>query len=386
MKRVSIVMAIVLCLAQAQWLETTIFLPDTMTGLADSRAIVFDSSQKRVYVGGNSGYVMAIDHERSEKLVRIPVPNGAVAMCLDETAGRIYCAGGQMSQDSVLTVIDVATNSVVGAVRVGPMPYILAIAPDRTIYCGNGYGRSVSIIRNDTVAATLSLGLTPTIIRPIPGTGKTYCAAGITSGSSIFVIEGDTIRDSIGIARSPRDIVYCPANGHAYVPSGFEAGIYVIDVAADSVIAVIRLDTTATAAAYDADRDKLYCGLAGGRLSIIDCATNTVLKTMTLPATPGLVISDTSLDRVYCSGAGNAGISVIDCQEDSLVHDIAMPSVPQAMRAVPGFLYAACPSPVCLVSVAVPADTIQARLVFGYGPMAFAYNSQQNRIYVAEYL
>ena len=95
--------AICCCLSavSGQWLETTIYLPDSFGGLTQPQCLVYDSLNNFVYVGG-AECVMAIDGATNRRVARIPTGLGTRALCVSPE-NKVYCA----SNDSV-TVIDVS--------------------------------------------------------------------------------------------------------------------------------------------------------------------------------------------------------------------------------------------------------------------------------------
>ena len=68
----AVLLAVCCCLsaAHSQWLEKTIYLPDSLGPLTGLRCLVFDSANNTVYVGGERGNcVLAIDGATNQKIV-----------------------------------------------------------------------------------------------------------------------------------------------------------------------------------------------------------------------------------------------------------------------------------------------------------------------------
>jgi YVTN family beta-propeller protein len=122
--------------ASAQSLETTIFLPDSLSGLTRPKCLAYDSSSNTVYVGGETGdCVIAIDGATNQKIARIPAGSGIYALCYNPQNNRVYCANRY--SDNV-TVIDGATNEVITTVTAGDYPCALCYNPqDNKVYCAN---------------------------------------------------------------------------------------------------------------------------------------------------------------------------------------------------------------------------------------------------------
>jgi len=136
----------------AQWLETTISLPDSMSGIAAPCAAAYDPVTNTVYTGGlHVAAIAAIDGTSNEKVARVPLYrywDWTRDFCLDSTRNKIYC----MSLSQSVAVIDGYTNSVLSYIGTGWLPGSLChnSVNDR-IYCAAGYGVIVIDCAGDTV-------------------------------------------------------------------------------------------------------------------------------------------------------------------------------------------------------------------------------------------
>ncbi|KPJ72170.1 hypothetical protein AMJ52_07195 [candidate division TA06 bacterium DG_78] len=68
--------AVILCfglvgIANAQWLETTIYLPDNLGSMGSPWCLAYNSTSNAVYTGGGGGYVFVIDGETNQRIARI---------------------------------------------------------------------------------------------------------------------------------------------------------------------------------------------------------------------------------------------------------------------------------------------------------------------------
>jgi hypothetical protein len=72
---VAVLLALCCCLsaAHSQWLEETIYLPDSCSGLICPECLAYDSANNTVYVAGDGGgCVIAIDGTTNQGIARIP--------------------------------------------------------------------------------------------------------------------------------------------------------------------------------------------------------------------------------------------------------------------------------------------------------------------------
>jgi len=176
-KRSLVVLCMLVALASAQWWETNIYLPDTMTCLNSQQALVWNPANNQVYVGGADPYVIAVDVATNQKVARIWVENTAVNFALDAARNRIWCAGGG-NGESLLTVIDAATNSVEQLIGVpGGEPSVLCLDSSGATYCADpGFGMNiVSVIRHDSVETVIPVPANPMDICYNAASGKVYC-------------------------------------------------------------------------------------------------------------------------------------------------------------------------------------------------------------------
>ena len=161
---VLLVACCLLSVVKAQWLETTIQLPDTFGWFATPQCLAYNSTNNVIYVGSQyagSGYggVHAIDGASNRLVARIPTESGVRALCYNPTDNRIY--GAIYSCDSV-TVIDGATNGVIATVAAGTSPSALCYNPQNDkVYCANDGSDDVAVIDGATneVMATVNVGV-----------------------------------------------------------------------------------------------------------------------------------------------------------------------------------------------------------------------------------
>ena len=105
--------------ACGQWLETTIWLPDSLAGQGWPSRLAYDSVSNAVYACGYlDDPVLAIDAATGARAARVPVGWEASDLCVNPLNQKVYSAS-RYSND--VTVIDVTTNRVVATVPV-PRP------------------------------------------------------------------------------------------------------------------------------------------------------------------------------------------------------------------------------------------------------------------------
>jgi len=68
--------------SSGQWLETTIYLPDSFGGMTRPQCFTYNTTANTVYVGGGAGScVIAIDGTTNQKIARVPTGSCVTDMC-----------------------------------------------------------------------------------------------------------------------------------------------------------------------------------------------------------------------------------------------------------------------------------------------------------------
>ena len=97
-----------------------------------------------------------------------------LATPLAQAAPHAYVAN---SGDNTVSVINTATNSVVGTNNVGSTPIGVAVSPDgNRVYVANNGSGTVSVIdtATDTVTATVGVGTLPQAVAVSPDGNRVY--------------------------------------------------------------------------------------------------------------------------------------------------------------------------------------------------------------------
>jgi YVTN family beta-propeller protein len=342
----ALVLAALLAAAQApaQWLETTIDLPQS------PEAVCWNPANNRVYcaVGYPDAYgaVVVIDGATNSVLdtllVGYDMPGG---LCPDARNGRVYCAGSSYYplDDSLVTVI--AGDTVAAQVPVGSGPMALALNPggDR-LYVACQLSNRVYVIdlASDTVRAVLPVGSNPVDLVYVPEVNKVYCANRGVYGRAdrtVTVIDGerDSVRRAIGVGDFPRALCYNRIDAKLYSANGWSGSVTVIDTRGDTVVATVAAaGQSPFALCRNPANNHVYCADGDeGLLTVIDGATNAVLANIPLAGAAWAVHADSGNNKVYCSNFLNDVVTVIDGASDTILATITVGSGPRAMGANP---------------------------------------------------
>ncbi len=124
--------------AQAQWLETTIPIPDSFGVLEEPQCLAYNATNTTIYVGGRDGdCVIAIDGATNQRIARIPTGKFVLDLCYNSTNNKVYCVVGD-----IVTVIDGATDSVIANVGARGTHALSYNPINNRVYCADLYATS----------------------------------------------------------------------------------------------------------------------------------------------------------------------------------------------------------------------------------------------------
>jgi len=251
---------------------------------------------------------------------------------LTAVAGAAPFAYVTNSFDGSVSVVDVATNSVVATLGVGRNPYGVVVNADGTrVYVANLSARSVSVIDavSRTVVATIAVGDMPYGVALNRAGTRLY----VTNSGSHNVSVVDTARNAviatIPVGTTPRGVEVSPDGSQVYVVNfGGAPEVSVIDAAANTVVELIDGDAGAgaTGAALSPDGGRLYVAEQNtNMLKVIDTNTNAIIGNIPVGMEPQGVAVNPTGTRVYVANSGSENVSVIDAGTNARLLDIPIP-------------------------------------------------------------
>ena len=215
---------------------------------------------------------------------------------------------------NTVSVIDVATETVVATINVGVEPAGIAITPDgKKVYVANHQSRSVSVINTATNSVTTTIVLGGGAAdRPyqvaIPQDGTKAYVSQQGNGGQISIIDTSTdmvLGPPINLGLAPDNafpIEITPEGSRVYANSRFSQVVAVVDTASKSVLTTIPLDGPPRKIRITPDGTKAYVGNSSGdpegfhpaQVWVIDLTSNTVTNTIFIGET------DIEIGRASC--------------------------------------------------------------------------------------
>ncbi|HEX4965240.1 MAG TPA: beta-propeller fold lactonase family protein [Thermoanaerobaculia bacterium] len=228
-----------------------------------------------------------------------------------------------------ISKIDLATNTIVGSVVIGPLENGIALTSDgATAYTVDNGSGTVSVVDTATMTVTATLPIFPQTATTTPDGSAIWVASNILTPPSfpgdIAVIDPatntfTTFTLSHG-SDSPSSIAFTPNGAFAYLTFFGTSIVSVIDTATQTEVATITAGNRPFFVAVTPDGAFAYvANLLSNNVSIIDTATNTVVATVPVGAFPRALAFTPNGAFAYVTNFNDNTISVIDTVTQSVV-------------------------------------------------------------------
>ena len=285
--------------------------------------------QERAYIpNAGSATVSVIDVATNTVVSTIPVGNGPTSIAAAADGQTVYAT--HRGHDRVV-VIDVASEAVVATINVGRLPNGLALSPDGArLYVANYDDDSVSVIdtaAGNVVSTVLGVG-DPVGLTVTPDGQSVYVTRQV--GSDVAVIDADTLTvTQIPVGGSSNAVLMDPVSPRAYVATS--GSIRVIDTTTQ-----VAIDTWASGLvlhdlAISPDGARLYLSdTLANSLVVVDTSTGAMIGA---PIAVGSfpigvdVTADGSL--VYVINMLSNTVSVVNATTRTVVDTVPVGNLPQ---------------------------------------------------------
>ena len=255
-----------------------------------------------------------------------------MSMTPAQGAGIAYITN---SRGNTLSVINVATNTVLATVPVGSGPTGVAVNPAGTrVYVANKQDSLISVLDTATnsIIATVQIGVTSFGVAVNPAGTRVY----ITSPSANTVLVLDTathtVLATVPVGPGPTGVAVNPAGTRVYVANTGSNTISVLDTATNTVLTTVKLGQFGpVGVAINPAGSRVYVAEGGGEISVLDTATNTVLAAVSLQGTEpqGVAVNATG-SRVYVAKGASYDVSVLDTATNRIIATVPVGVFPIA--------------------------------------------------------
>ncbi len=176
-------------------------------------------------------------------------PNGSVAYVTNEGSSAVRGS-------STVSVIEVATNTVHGTIKAGGEPIGIAITPDgKDVYVARIHADKLSEIKtsSNAVVASVRAGFEPwgLAISPDGRLGLVTESSNYGGNAAmVFKPSRATVGKVIPVGGTPTAVAFIPDGSAAYVTNSGSNTVSVIDTATKDVTAVFTVGTRPTGVAF----------------------------------------------------------------------------------------------------------------------------------------
>jgi YVTN family beta-propeller protein len=167
----------------------------------------------------------------------------AAFLNLRANAQHVYAYITNSGSDN-MSIIDVATNTVIGTVAlpVGAKPYAVTVLPNGDAYIANNGNSTVTVFSttNNAIIGTIPLALTanPISLAASPDGSKIYVTNNGDGTVSVISTATNTVTGTITIFGNPTGVAVSPDGSTVYASNGI-AGIAVINATTNAIITTI---------------------------------------------------------------------------------------------------------------------------------------------------
>lgn len=274
---------------------------------------------------------------------------------------------------SAVTVVDLATRTVLGTVTVGSRPGGVAITPDGlTAYVSNAGSNTVSVLETpgNTVVQTIPVDM-PRLPRISLDGQRMYVASSNANSVSVIETVTNSVVGTIAVGQNPYGIGLTPNGEFAYVANGNSQDVSVIETASASVVATVAVGLGPSDAVVTPDGEKVYVtNAAGDDVSVISTATNTVVATIPVGDNASLAAVVPDGSAIFVANYGSDNVSRIETATDAVGATIPVGDGPFAVAAGPAgeFVYVANADAGTISVIEVATNTVVATITVGGRP------------------
>ncbi|HSW85885.1 MAG TPA: YncE family protein [Rhabdochlamydiaceae bacterium] len=350
----------VLCATEANTVSATINVGVTPAGIAVTPNNLF------AYVANNNNYsipgantvsVLNLTNNTVETTIFDISFNEPYTVTINASGTKAYVTN---SNSTTVTIIDIATNTVIGTIGGFDGPSGLVISHDGNFAYVNNYGgpggvgsgngttvRVVNLLSNTIVGPPITVGLAPASLAITPDGAFVYVINYVdgnpgTGTISVIQTSNNTVVDTIGGFSGPFAIAITPNGRYAYVTnfgsnnfSPVGNTVSVVDLQSNTVIATITVGTQPSGIAITPDGSLAYVSIyntlyvgpdfngltAGpGTVKIIDTQTNQVIPpTIAVGLSPDAIAISPNGAFAYVTNYTSNTVSVIPLQTFRIV-------------------------------------------------------------------
>ena len=277
-----------------------------------------------------SGTLSVIDTATDQVVGEIPAGKKPRGLAVSLDGARLYVSD---QPNNRLVVVDLALRKAVGTVPLGVSPEGVSASPDgRYIAVALEESNSVAFIAaaTGTEAFTVKVeGKNPEHAVFSPDGKLVY--VGAEDAEQVDVIDVGKRRQvaRIAVGRRPRGIGFLPDGSRAFIACEISSEVHVVDVARSQSVAVVKAGNFTNGIAVRPDGKVVYVSNGrDGTVSAIDTASNRIVATIATGARPWNMAITPDGRKLYVANGRSNSVSVIDTATHTKLRDIAVGGLP----------------------------------------------------------
>ncbi|GAA2795623.1 hypothetical protein GCM10010470_33330 [Saccharopolyspora taberi] len=217
--------------------------------------------------------------------------------------------------ENVVSVIDIATMTVVAEVPVGKHPYTLVATSDgREVWVPDHDSAEISILATDTnrVVATITVPRNPHSIAFTPDGRTAYVANHESSLVTAIDTATRAVQDTVPVPTSPHSVAMSP-DGRRVVVASYDAGqVSQIDTTTNTLVGSTPVGPKPSSVAFAPDGKHAYVVNEGSNdVSVVDVGSNRVVGTVPVGSAPVSVAVTPDGRRAYVTNVNSNSVSVL---------------------------------------------------------------------------
>ena len=308
---------------------------NVLIDLLQGRGTRFLSHYPYAYVANYDGSVNVIRTSDNKVVKTIPNLGFAAGVKVSANGSRAYVLRMQG-----VTVIDTATNSVVGDIWHGTdQSYSLAISPNqKTLYIVEHGNKLYVIGIAPHTVSSVTVGTEPVDVEVSPDGAHVYTADIDSDTVTVVSTATNTVTATIAVGGNPQTVVASPDGTRLYVANAGHSTpgrldvpigtISVINTATNTVTATIAVGKDPKGIAVSPNGKRVYvtnrwdgvlldpstgdvAAEAAGSVSVINATTNQVIETITAGRMPDGIAVSPQGDYLYVANGNDGTVSVI---------------------------------------------------------------------------
>lgn len=278
-----------------------------------------------------------------------------------------------------VTVIDLATGTVVATIPVGGVPVGVAVSNGPLVYVANARSRSVSVIDTATLTAVDTIaggGFSPFALAIHPDDTRLYSVNGVSDTVSVIDTASRAVVATVPVGDGPQGLVATADGQWVYVANLEGDDVSIISTATNTVVATVAVGNQPLAIVEAPGRQRVYvANKITQNLSVIDTTTQSVVDTWPLGAMVSGVVISPDESRLYFAAQNVDQLRVVDLATGTVTGSVGVNDIPYGIDVTPDGTrvyvanYGAVPGNVSVIDTATL--TVVDTITVGDGPIAF---------------